>query len=79
MIYWFSGNRKTKSNIFGQVEDSWFSRRHAHINNNCIFISGLIVFLIAKGLKISLDGEPKEVADLLSKVAKGDLTQEIKA
>ena len=43
------------------------------------FISGLIVFLIAKGLKISLDGEPKEVADLLSKVAKGDLTQEINA
>jgi len=43
------------------------------------FISGFIVFRIAKGLKISLDGEPSDVASLLSKVADGDLTQNIAA
>ena len=40
-------------------------------------ISGFIVYRIAKGLRISLDGEPSEVASLLSKVAEGDLTQSI--
>lgn len=40
-------------------------------------ISGFIVYRIAKGLRISLDGEPSEVANLLSKVAEGDLTQNI--
>ena len=40
-------------------------------------ISGVIVYRIAKGLRISLDGEPSEVASLLSKVAEGDLTQNI--
>ena len=40
-------------------------------------ISGFIVYRIAKGLRISLDGEPSEVASLLSKVAEGDLTQNI--
>lgn len=42
-------------------------------------ISGLIVYRIMKGLKVSLDGEPRDVAELLSKVAKGDLTQKIEA
>jgi len=42
-------------------------------------ISGFIVYRIARGLKISLDGEPREVAKLLSKVAEGDLTQNIEA
>ncbi len=41
------------------------------------FISGFIVYRIAKGLRVSLDGEPREVANLLSKVAEGDLTQNI--
>ena len=40
-------------------------------------ISGFIVYRIAKGLRVSLDGEPSEVANLLSKVAEGDLTQNI--
>lgn len=40
-------------------------------------ISGFIVYRIAKGLRVSLDGEPSEVASLLSKVAEGDLTQSI--
>ena len=40
-------------------------------------ISGFIVYRIAKGLRISLDGEPSEVASLLSKVAEGDLTKSI--
>lgn len=42
-------------------------------------ISGFIVYLIAKGLKVSLGGEPREVAYLLSNVAQGDLTQTIEA
>ena len=42
-------------------------------------ISGFIVYRIAHGLKVSLDGEPSEVASLLSKVADGDLTQTIEA
>jgi methyl-accepting chemotaxis protein len=42
-------------------------------------ISGFIVYRIAKGLKVSLDGEPREVAHLLSRVADGDLTQKIEA
>ncbi|PAJ75299.1 hypothetical protein CJF42_05935 [Pseudoalteromonas sp. NBT06-2] len=42
-------------------------------------ISGIIVYRIAKGLKVSLDGEPKDVAGLLSQVAMGDLTQNIEA
>ena len=42
-------------------------------------ISGLIVYRITKGLKVSLDGEPNYVAHLLSKVAEGDLTQNIEA
>jgi methyl-accepting chemotaxis protein len=40
-------------------------------------ISGFIVYRIAKGLRVSLDGEPSEVARLLSQVAEGDLTQSI--
>lgn len=40
-------------------------------------ISGFIVYRIAKGLRVSLDGEPSEVARLLSQVAGGDLTQSI--
>lgn len=42
-------------------------------------ISGFIVYRIAHGLKVSLDGEPSEVARLLSRVADGDLTQKIEA
>jgi methyl-accepting chemotaxis protein len=42
-------------------------------------ISGFIVYRITKGLKVSLDGEPNYVAHLLSKVAEGDLTQNIEA
>jgi methyl-accepting chemotaxis protein len=42
-------------------------------------ISGFIVYRIAKGLRVSLDGEPRAVASLLSKVAAGDLTQKIAA
>lgn len=42
-------------------------------------ISGFIVYRITKGLKVSLDGEPKDVAALLSNVAEGDLTQVIEA
>jgi methyl-accepting chemotaxis protein len=42
-------------------------------------ISGIIVYRITRGLKVSLDGEPRDVAKLLYKVAEGDLTQEIRA
>ncbi|MBU2925874.1 methyl-accepting chemotaxis protein [Colwellia sp. 4_MG-2023] len=42
-------------------------------------ISGIIVYRITKALKVSLDGEPRDVAKLLYKVAEGDLTQEIRA
>lgn len=42
-------------------------------------ISGFIVYRITKGLKVSLDGEPRDVAALLFKVAEGDLTQAIEA
>ncbi|NRA61036.1 MAG: hypothetical protein HRU25_09035 [Psychrobium sp.] len=42
-------------------------------------ISGFIVYRITTGIKVSLDGEPRDVAALLSKVAQGDLTQEIEA
>jgi methyl-accepting chemotaxis protein len=42
-------------------------------------ISGFIVYGIARGIKISLDGEPSDVANLLSRVADGDLTQKIEA
>jgi len=42
-------------------------------------ISGFIVHKITSGLKKSLDGEPRDVACMLSKVAEGDLTQHIEA
>jgi len=42
-------------------------------------LSAFIVYRIARGIKVSLDGEPIDVAALLYKVAKGDLTQEIEA
>ncbi|OUR60795.1 hypothetical protein A9Q74_11640 [Colwellia sp. 39_35_sub15_T18] len=42
-------------------------------------ISGFIVYRITRRLKVSLDGEPRDVAALLSKVAEGDLTQIIEA
>ncbi|WP_159821846.1 methyl-accepting chemotaxis protein [Colwellia sp. 20A7] len=42
-------------------------------------ISGIIVYRITTALKVSLDGEPRDVAKLLYKVAEGDLTQEIRA
>lgn len=40
-------------------------------------ISAFIVYLMVRSLKESLDGEPKDVAALLAKVADGDLTQHI--
>ncbi len=40
-------------------------------------ISLIIIFLIVKSLRLSIGGEPNEVASILSRLSQGDLTQEI--
>jgi methyl-accepting chemotaxis protein len=56
-----------------------FSGLMLALTGMAFLLSAFIVYRIAKGIKVSLDGEPRDVAALLYKVAEGDLTQEIEA